>query len=659
MKLVGLISGGKDSIFNLMKCVENGHDIKVLANLYPENSDEIDSYMYQSVGHEVIDSIAECIGVPLRRKKISGIPKNVENQYMVSEGDEVEDLFILLNEIKQEFSIEGVAVGAILSNYQRCRVEHVCSRLNLTCFSYLWRYNQLDLLNQIVENNVHAILIKVAAYGLTARDLGRSLAEMIPKLKVLQEKYDVHPAGEGGEYETLVLDCPLYKKKLVLDKTFVVSHSYDVSFLKIAEFSTEDKINIERLNVKCKDNVVEHLFPHDTISPNENINPNIENFLPTPYFLKRGPFIIFNGIFSTFSPNVSDQMCDILKKLEVLLKAECLSFRNVVLTNIYMSDMSEFDKVNKVYRERFSDHPATRTCVALKSLKYVMCDFLISTLSDSRMHVQSRSYWAPANIGPYSQAICIDSSDSSFSRLYISGQIGLIPESMTLPPDFESQYILSCRHFTRIVYAILHNSNNSDFNIFKVKHSTEDLFTESPSGRSIMVSKSVLLKSLCFLVNPLHILISVQRWKALFNDSLIPPTLFVLVKQLPRNALIEWECSVLNEKFHDVNVMRSKNILFNGNTVLSRTEMFVNGKLYSGVQCIESKNLNEEVIKIIFSCLNLEKMLTVKCFFQDSCPLPHNLIDTCRDKMSFIPVTRSTDGYVNDSIISFVYVALN
>lgn len=54
MKVVGLISGGKDSCYNLMRCKEEGHEIVCLANLFPSDGKEIDSYMYQSVGHEGI-----------------------------------------------------------------------------------------------------------------------------------------------------------------------------------------------------------------------------------------------------------------------------------------------------------------------------------------------------------------------------------------------------------------------------------------------------------------------------------------------------------------------------------------------------------------------------------------------------------------------------
>ena len=35
MKFVALISGGKDSIFNIIKCIEKGHELILLINLYP------------------------------------------------------------------------------------------------------------------------------------------------------------------------------------------------------------------------------------------------------------------------------------------------------------------------------------------------------------------------------------------------------------------------------------------------------------------------------------------------------------------------------------------------------------------------------------------------------------------------------------------------
>lgn len=51
--MVGLVSGGKDSCYNMMKCTQEGHEIVCLANLYPSGGlDEVDSFMYQSVGYQ-------------------------------------------------------------------------------------------------------------------------------------------------------------------------------------------------------------------------------------------------------------------------------------------------------------------------------------------------------------------------------------------------------------------------------------------------------------------------------------------------------------------------------------------------------------------------------------------------------------------------------
>lgn len=56
MKVIGLVSGGKDCTYNLMKCLEMGDKIICLVNLYPsmDSGDEIDSFMYQSVAHNAV-----------------------------------------------------------------------------------------------------------------------------------------------------------------------------------------------------------------------------------------------------------------------------------------------------------------------------------------------------------------------------------------------------------------------------------------------------------------------------------------------------------------------------------------------------------------------------------------------------------------------------
>lgn len=67
MKVAALLSGGKDSCYNMLECVRHGHEITCLVNLLPgliyllillladESINELDSFMYQTVGHTAID----------------------------------------------------------------------------------------------------------------------------------------------------------------------------------------------------------------------------------------------------------------------------------------------------------------------------------------------------------------------------------------------------------------------------------------------------------------------------------------------------------------------------------------------------------------------------------------------------------------------------
>ncbi|XP_073683576.1 diphthine--ammonia ligase [Garra rufa] len=248
MRVVALISGGKDSCYNMMQCVSAGHSIVALANLMPQINvpDELDSYMYQTVGHQAIDLYAEAMDVPLYRRTIEGSSLHTGREYSQTEGDEVEDLYQLLKLVKEKEGVEAVSVGAILSDYQRVRVENVCVRLQLQPLAYLWRRDQAALLREIISSGLHALIIKVAAYGLDPqRHLGKSLAEMEEYLHELSEKYGVHICGEGGEYETFTVDCPLFKKKIVIDSMETIIHSADafapVGYLRFTRMHTEDK----------------------------------------------------------------------------------------------------------------------------------------------------------------------------------------------------------------------------------------------------------------------------------------------------------------------------------------------------------------------------------------------------------------------------------
>lgn len=196
MKLAALISGGKDSSFAIYKALQEGHVVTDLVTIKPANED---SYMFHSANIHLTDLISESCGIPLTSQLSSGEKEK-----------ELDDLKKALASLK----VEGVAVGAIESEYQASRVRRICDELGLVMYAPLWHKDPESLLFEMI-GCMDIIMVKVAAGGMDESWLGRRFdKKMISDLKELHRKYKVHLAGEGGEYETLVLNAPFYSKKI-------------------------------------------------------------------------------------------------------------------------------------------------------------------------------------------------------------------------------------------------------------------------------------------------------------------------------------------------------------------------------------------------------------------------------------------------------------
>ena len=250
MKVLALVSGGKDSTMNMIKCKAEGHEIVALANLYPPTGkEELDSFMYQSVGHDAIEAFAECCELPLYRAPISGRPVNQAYDYEPTVEDEVEDLFQLIRSVLEKHpDIKGISSGAIHSTYQKNRVENVCARLGLVSLAYLWGREQSGLLREMIESGIKAVLVKTAVIGLDSKHLLRTIGQMEETLNQLKDQYGVNVCGEGGEFESLTLDCPLFPRfRMQIAEHKVVNHKQcsfaPVNYVKIKKISLIPKSN--------------------------------------------------------------------------------------------------------------------------------------------------------------------------------------------------------------------------------------------------------------------------------------------------------------------------------------------------------------------------------------------------------------------------------
>ena len=197
MKLAALVSGGKDSVLALYKAQQMGHEVKVLATMVPKRSD---SYMFHYPNLHLTDYLAEALEIPLVKAETSGIKEK-----------ELDDLKKLL----ESLDVEGVVTGAIASVYQKQRIDKLCKEICLKPLAPLWKQNPLDIMNELLDLKFKVILVGVSAYGLDQKWLGREITpETLQKLVELNKEFQISLVGEGGEYESLVLDGPIFKKRI-------------------------------------------------------------------------------------------------------------------------------------------------------------------------------------------------------------------------------------------------------------------------------------------------------------------------------------------------------------------------------------------------------------------------------------------------------------
>ncbi|KAL7901426.1 adenine nucleotide alpha hydrolases-like protein [Trichoderma sp. SZMC 28014] len=547
LNVIALISGGKDSFFNLLHCIRHGHRIVALANLYPEENgttgslqdvqfidpaqdkippaaedaktieEDLNSFMYQTVGHEVIPLYAAATGLPLYRQPIRGGALHHERDYDYLSGeqkeapskvDETESMLLLLQAIKARHpEANALCSGAILSTYQRTRVESIALRLGLTPLAYLWKYpvlpppaneaaDEAQLLRDMAVAGLDARIIKVASAGLDENHLWERVSDIkgVDRVKGALRKFGAAEGatlGEGGEFETLVLDGPswLFKKKIAIPEQGrkAVNEGGGSTWLMLRGAHLQDKPEDSDVDASPETSVrapelLDSKFQSilDIISSTKEIDNSGKQYAGA---LK--PRILGNNLspgleedndtlrWSVLASPSADRTCieaemhSVVGQIRELLSSSSLDATQITNTTIILRNMADFPRINAEYGKLFTrPNPPSRvtiSCGPLLPPGYNVMAFLTVPKSGvnshrSGLHVQSRSYWAPANIGPYSQAIDISASakaeETGVRAIYIAGQIPLIPASMTLPPPSETGYAmqiaLSLQHLWRI-----------------------------------------------------------------------------------------------------------------------------------------------------------------------------------------------------------------
>ncbi len=203
MKVAVLASGGKDSTYASWWAHMKGWQIETLITVKIQGDD---SMMFQLQNTEIAEYQAKSMGV----EWIQVISNGVENK----EIGELEDA--IRNSIGEK--IDALVIGALRSDYQKTRIERMCERLGVISFCPMWHHDSELHMSALVEHGFDVRIVSVSSEGLDKSWLGKRITkENLQVLTKLSKKYRFNLDGEGGEFETITLDAPHFRKSIQCD----------------------------------------------------------------------------------------------------------------------------------------------------------------------------------------------------------------------------------------------------------------------------------------------------------------------------------------------------------------------------------------------------------------------------------------------------------
>lgn len=205
MTVTALVSGGKDSIFSAYLADTQGWTVDELLVLRPEDPD---SWMFHTPNLALVALQAEAWGKRCRSEAVAGR----------SEADEDDALRSALS------TAHGpVVAGAIASSYQWSRLSRIADELDRRVYAPLWGKDGSIVVRAEIDAGLDIRMVHLSAEPLTEELLGLrlDLALLAELERRSREQRRFHPAGEGGEFETLVVDAPFFDRRIALDETHI------------------------------------------------------------------------------------------------------------------------------------------------------------------------------------------------------------------------------------------------------------------------------------------------------------------------------------------------------------------------------------------------------------------------------------------------------
>ena len=233
MEVAILYSGGKDSTFAIQHAMEKGWNIKYLVSIKPTRKD---CFLYHYATVEQTKDLAKMLQIPHFYEKCK-VADPVKEANIVRG---------IVEKNQKKMKVDAVVLGGTgLQETQLKSIQNALQPLKVEAFASHAGEEHDIVMEEMLRKGYEILVTQIASDGL--KDwLGKKITrENFPQLKKDSVKYGFHIGFEGGYADTLVTNCPMFPKRLIIEDMSIIFDDDYCGHVVVNKCRMEDKTKLE------------------------------------------------------------------------------------------------------------------------------------------------------------------------------------------------------------------------------------------------------------------------------------------------------------------------------------------------------------------------------------------------------------------------------